>query len=185
MVGGQTMTTADGCGRRGMLRGSVFVYRRDGATSQWVPFGPPAPENKPVDFKCTHPPHNPASSLGGRSIWTWTKRASAVRSSVLPVAPRDLHQCRWHSLGECRGSVRVRARQRRMLDPRAAAHSAHGRLRVVERWGKRHRSGVPAPKSKFSHLGLARASSIRSIRSMPSPDTLNEQLRIGVNAPPE
>ena len=151
---------------QGNASGSVFVYRRDGATSQWVPFGPPnAPENKPVDFKLCSPPHNPASSLVGRSIWTWTKRAPAVRSSVLPVAPTRSTPMpmalAWRMPGQrtctCSTTTDAGSSSSGSLCPWL---TSSGRT-----MGQATSKRVPAPKFKFSHLGLARASSIRSIRS--------------------
>ncbi|MEL7066936.1 MAG: hypothetical protein AAGK24_05855, partial [Planctomycetota bacterium] len=50
---------------QGNASGSVFVYRRDGATSEWVPFGPPnAPDDKPVDFKLYSPTPQPGEQFG-------------------------------------------------------------------------------------------------------------------------
>ena len=50
---------------QGNASGSVFVYRRDGATSEWVPFGiPNAPDDKPVDFKLYSPTPQPGEQFG-------------------------------------------------------------------------------------------------------------------------
>ena len=141
--------------------------------------------DKPVDFKLYSPTPQPGEQFGW-SLDLDVDEEGTCRAVI--GAPGRSHEIYTNAdgtrLANAGAAYVYVLEQRRMLDPRATPHSAHGRLRVVERWGKRHRSGYRHQSSSFSHLGLARASSMGDpFDPNADPDTLNEQLRIGVNAP--
>lgn len=170
---------------QGNASGSVFVYRRDGATSQWVPFGPPnAPENKPVDFKLYSPTPQPGEQFG------W--------SLDLDVDEE----------GTCRAVIGAPGRSHEIYtnsDGTRLANAGAAYVYVLDNdgcWILEQRLTLPMVDFEWSNDGASdiEAGTGTKVQVFPisdwperlpydpfdpnaDPDTLNEQLRIGVNAP--
>ena len=121
------MTIADGCGRREMLQAlssciAATVPRRSGSR-----LAHQTPENKPVDFKLYSPTPQPGEQFGW-SLDLDVDEEGTCRAVI--GAPGRSHEIYTNSdgtrLANAGAAYVYVLEQRRMLDPRATAYSAHG-----------------------------------------------------------